>query len=73
MITMAQEYARSKEVYQRVRCMLCGEKLPLDQGQKEVHCSKCGADWVISWINPDLPMVLRHVISTYKPDGGRIF
>ena len=21
---------------------------------------------------PDIPMVLRHVISTYKPDGGRI-
>ncbi len=69
---MPQEYAREKQIYQRVRCMICGEKLPLDQSQEEVHCPKCGADWVISWINPDIPMVLRPVISTYKPDGGRI-
>ena len=69
---MAEEYVRSKEIYQRVRCMKCGEKLPVEQEQKEVSCPKCRMEWVISWINPDIPMVLRPVIANYKPDGGRI-
>jgi NAD-dependent SIR2 family protein deacetylase len=69
---MSQEYVRTKDIYQRVRCMKCGEKLPLEKEQMEVHCPGCGMDWVISWINPDIPMVLRPSIATYKPDGGHI-
>ncbi|MFC1993929.1 hypothetical protein ACFLVI_01555 [Chloroflexota bacterium] len=57
-----EKYARPKEIYQRIRCMRCKHKIPLEQGQREVVCPSCGLGWVIAWVTEEIPMVLRRII-----------
>ncbi len=57
-----EKYARSKEIYQRIRCMRCTFRIGLEQGQKEATCPECGLSWVITWVTPEIPMVLRRVM-----------
>ena len=58
-----EKYVRPKEIYQRIRCMRCKYKIPLDAGQKEATCPSCGIGWVISWVTPEIPMVLRRIVA----------
>ena len=51
-----------KEIYKRIRCMRCTHRIELEQGQKEAWCPHCGLGWVITWVTPDIPMVLRRIM-----------
>lgn len=56
------QYARPKEIYQRIRCMRCTHRIELEKDQKEAWCPSCGLGWVITWVTPDIPMVLRRIM-----------
>lgn len=58
------KYARPKEIYQRIRCMRCTHRIDLEKDQKEAYCPACGLGWVITWVTPDIPMVLRRIMPT---------
>jgi len=62
-----EKYFRSKQVYQRDRCMKCNTRINVELGQKEVRCPNCQVGWVVFWVTPDLPMVLRRISPAYWP------
>jgi hypothetical protein len=65
-----EQYLRSKGIYQRVRCMACNNRMGVKAGQREVTCPACNQGWVVMWVTPDLPMVLRRISPAYWPEGS---
>lgn len=64
---MEEKYVRPKEIYQRVRCMKCNQRINLELNQREAYCPNCGEGWIITWVTPDMPMVLRRIQPHYIP------
>lgn len=62
-------YARPKEIYQRIRCMQCTTRINLEPGQRIAPCPQCGLKWVIAWVTPDIPMVLRRVVPSMNGEA----
>lgn len=63
---MAKEFLRP-EIYQRVRCLQCRQRMALEPGQKEVYCPSCGEGWVIVWLTEGIPHILRRIKPHYLP------
>lgn len=50
----SKEEAREKPV---VRCKECIKRFEVAQGVTEATCPECGAEWRISWMEPDTPYI----------------
>ncbi len=50
----SKEEAREKPV---VRCKACITRFEVTQDANEATCPECGAEWRISWPEPDTPYI----------------
>ncbi len=50
----SKEEAREKSV---VRCKACITRFEVPQDATEATCPECGAEWRISWPEPDTPYI----------------
>jgi DNA-directed RNA polymerase subunit RPC12/RpoP len=65
------KYLKSKVIYQRVRCMGCNNRIEIERGQREMLCPQCKESWIVYWVTPDMPMVLRRLTPAYWPEGSK--
>ena len=66
-----EKYLRSKQIYQRVRCMNCQTRIDVEQGQERSYCPQCGEGWIVWWVTLDMPMVLRRISPAYWPGENK--
>jgi hypothetical protein len=60
------ETLKSTRTYGQVRCPnpTCLDRLLPKPGEKTIKCPKCGTEWRVVWLKPDLPRIRGPVWET---------